>query len=267
MINFDKKQKEKIAFATSKGNLPKWKIRNNWYKVDYFGYENLSECIISDLLKYSNAKNFISYKIEKGIYKNKNTNISISKNFLKLNENFITCDRLYLINKETELSKDLLKYNSIKSKIKHTVDTFKNITKIENIGKYLTMILEIDMFFLNEDRHFNNIGFIYNANKNSFSFSPIFDNGLSLLSDINEYDINEDVYKLIKKVKGKPFDNSLETQCEAAEALYKPQIKFDFDNTDLQNELAKYKEYYDTKILDRVEKIILEQRRKYLYLF
>ena len=47
---------EKVAETSSKGNQEKWfdKDTNKWYKLDQFGYEALSETLISELLKKSN---------------------------------------------------------------------------------------------------------------------------------------------------------------------------------------------------------------------
>lgn len=59
IINFDEMKNSMLSFSTSKGNLPKWHIEDYWYKVDAFGYENLAECVISDLLKYSNVDNYV----------------------------------------------------------------------------------------------------------------------------------------------------------------------------------------------------------------
>ena len=48
--------KEKIAETSSKGNQEKWydKEMDKWYKLDQFGYEALSETLISKLLERSN---------------------------------------------------------------------------------------------------------------------------------------------------------------------------------------------------------------------
>ena len=90
IYNFDEASKNLISYATSKGNLPKWHIKNKWYKTDALGYENLSECLISDLLKYSNIYNYVKYEMIKGIYNNEVGNFSVSKNFLKSDEMLFT---------------------------------------------------------------------------------------------------------------------------------------------------------------------------------
>ena len=49
---------EKIAETSSKGNQEKWfdVETNQWYKLDQFGYEALSESLISILLEKSNIE-------------------------------------------------------------------------------------------------------------------------------------------------------------------------------------------------------------------
>ena len=49
---------EKIVETSSKGNQEKWFDRetDKWYKLDQFGYEGLSESIISKLLENSNIE-------------------------------------------------------------------------------------------------------------------------------------------------------------------------------------------------------------------
>ena len=49
---------EKVAETSSKGNQEKWfdKETNKWYKLDQFGYEALTETIISKLLEKSNIE-------------------------------------------------------------------------------------------------------------------------------------------------------------------------------------------------------------------
>ncbi len=267
MINFDNETKSLVSYATSKGNLPKWHIGNYWYKTDAFGYENLSECLISDLLKYSNIYNHVEYKVIKGIYNLEEKNFSVSKNFLNENESILTFYRLYFLETGTELSKEVYKYSEIKDRIKFVVDFISRTYDLNVSSKIITSILELDMFFLNEDRHFNNFALIRNIKDDSFTFAPIFDNGLSLLSDVNEYNMTTDVYKNMDKVRSKPFCNSFEEQCECAESLYGNILKFTFTKNDVLSEIEKYRAYYSNEIIERVITIIFEQMRKYQYLF
>ena len=267
IINFDKETKSLVSYATSKGNLPKWHIGDYWYKTDAFGYENLSECLISDLLKYSNIYNYVEYNMIKGVYNSEVKNFSVSKNFLKENENLLPLYRLYFLETGNELTKEIYNYSEVKDRIEFVVDFISKTYKLNTAGRTITSILELDMFFLNEDRHFNNLALIRNIQNDTFLFAPLFDNGLSLISDVNEYDIKADVYKNMDKVKSKPFSNSFEEQCECAESLYGNILKLSFTKNDVLSEIKKYRAFYSNEIIERVITIIFEQMRKYKYLF
>lgn len=65
------------------------------------------------------------------------------------------------------------------------INFVEQTTGLQNFGQYLTSMLEIDAFFLNEDRHTNNIAVQYNAADDTYALCPLFDNGLSLLADTN----------------------------------------------------------------------------------
>ena len=47
---------EKIAETSSKGNQEKWYDGSRWYKLDQFGYEALTETLISRLLERSSIE-------------------------------------------------------------------------------------------------------------------------------------------------------------------------------------------------------------------
>lgn len=66
-------------------------------------------------------------------------------------------------------------------------------------------MLETDAFFLNEDRHTNNIAIIRNPSTNEFSLCPYFDQGLSLLSELDGFWLDGDTEKHISRVIAKPF--------------------------------------------------------------
>lgn len=267
IINFDNETKNLVSYATSKGNLPKWHIDNYWYKTDACGYESLAECIISDLLKYSNIYSYVKYDIINGIYSGDRKVFSVSDSFINDEDALLTFYRLYFLETGKELTKDVLNIKDVKERIKYVSGFVSNNYGLDKVGEIITSILELDMFFLNEDRHFNNFALIRRGKSKKFEFAPVFDNGLSLLSDMTEYKMDIDIYKNIDKVKGKPFSMSLEEQCENAESLYGTVLKFKFTKNDVLNEIDKYKTFYDEAIIERVTSIIFEQMRKYNYLF
>ena len=77
-----------------------------------------------------------------------------------------------------------------------------------NIRQDIARLLAFDALILNEDRHTNNILFLYHPVDKSWQLAPIFDNGLSLLSDENDYTPGKPITILKRKVKAKPFNSS-----------------------------------------------------------
>lgn len=255
-----------ITDSSSKGNQPKWLADGLWYKADHMGYEGLSEIVISELLAKTNIRNFVIYKPTFIEYEGKKLVGCCSENFKKDNETIYTLEKLFRAYTGQSLAKALLDYSEVKDKIKFTVDFTEEHTNLENVGAYMTAMLELDSFFLNEDRHTNNIAFIRNDDTEEFSFCPYFDFGLSLLSDTNDYPIDADVYDSISKVKAKPFDTDFDFQTDSAEELYGIQLTIGFTDNDIINTVDECKEYYDETTRNRVKNILLARRNKFKYL-
>ena len=259
--------KEKIENHTSKGNQPKWHIKDFWYKADHMGYESLAEYIVSKLLQKSNIKDFVNYELVSIEYDDKKKIGCVSKNFKKDNEILIPLEKLHRQYYGKGLAEALAEKADLYKKIQYTVNFIKDVTKLGNVGEYITTLLAIDAFFLNEDRHTNNIAVIRNEDTKKYRFAPIFDNGLSLLSDINDYSLDANVYENIKKVSAKPFDISFDNQLDVAEELYGSNFKFTFTKKDVYDLVDELRDVYEEKIINRVEKVLLEQMRKYQIFF
>lgn len=266
-IDLTKFEKEPINNHTSKGNQPKWNIGDNWYKADHMGYEALSEYIVSYLLEKSNVEDFVKYEIVKIKYDNKEAMGCVSDNFRKKEEMLIPIEKLHRQYFGVGLADTIAKNKSVEEKIRYTVDFIEQVTGLKDIGKYFSVMISIDAFFLNEDRHTNNIAVIRDENTKEFRLAPIFDNGLSLLSDLNDYPLSADVYENIDKVQAKPFDISFDRQLDAVEELYGSYLKLNFKQTDIYGLIDSLDGVYDNIVLKRVEKVLLEQMRKYTIFF
>lgn len=254
--------------TSSKGNQLKWLVRNNWYKADHMGYEGLCEVVISKLLKKSNIKHFISYSPVRIEFDGRELNGCYSKNFKKKNESIITLEHLSKQWLANSLTKELLRYKEPKDKIKHTVDFIEKITNLKNAGKYLTTMLELDAFFLNEDRHTNNIAFILNDDTGEYSFCPYFDFGLSLLADTTiDFPLGDDIYTLIGKIHSKPFSRDFDEQLDAAQELYGYNLNFSFTNKDIESVFKEVSDYYSADIINRAKDLLYNQKHKYSYMF
>lgn len=266
-IDFTNIKKQVTENHTSKGNQPKWHIENKWYKADHMGYEALAEYIVCELLKKSNVENFVVYDLVRIRYDNKECVGCVSDDFKKDYEMLIPLEKLHRQYFGKGLADMIAQKENTKDKIRYTVDFIENVTGLTDVGDYFAMMLGIDAFFLNEDRHTNNIAVIRNEKTKLFKLAPVFDNGLSLLSDMNDYSTDCEIYENVKKVQAKPFDMDFDEQLNAVEELYGSKLKLYFNRKDVQKLLDDLKGLYDDKIIKQVESVLYEQMRKYQYFF
>ena len=262
-INLDAVAREPIQGHTSKGDQPKWQLDGYWYKADHMGYEALAEVLISRLLKKSNIANFVEYDPVLIQYQGKESPGCVSRSFRDKDEMFVPFERLHRAYRGQGLATALAGMADPAERIQYTVDFIEQTTGLTDVGPYLTLLLELDSLFLNEDRHTNNLAVIRNEETKEFRLCPIFDNGLALLSDKNDYPLDWDVYDCISRVRAKPFDTDFDAQVEAAENLYGTQLKLQFSKYDITKELERLKDLYPQEILSRAESVLREQLRKY----
>lgn len=161
----------------------------------------------------------------------------------------------------------LVEFPEVPNRIRYTVEQVEKYTGLHDFGKYLTAMLELDAFFLNEDRHTNNIAVLYDTEKDCYELSPIFDQRLSLLADTSyDFSLEQPLEDCIKRVEAKPFHSSFVQQVDAAEELYGIQIHFNFGAKEVQKELQMLNEVDSEEIIMRVERLLQEQMRRYAYL-
>lgn len=268
MINLDKYDLIDTRSTSSKGNQQKWLVDGVWYKADHMGYEALCEVVVSNLLKKTNVGSFIEYQPIKIEFNSKTLNGCFSENFRGRNESIVTLEHLSRSWLGSSMAKELLKYDTAEERIKHTVDFVERVTGLKNVGEYITMMIEIDAFFLNEDRHTNNIAFILNDESGEYGFCPFFDFGLSLLADTaGDYPLGIDIYTAVDKIAAKPFNRDFYTQLEAATKLYGDRLKMYFNNADIEAAFDGLDEYYTGEVIARAKNLLYNQKRKYGYMF
>lgn len=265
MIKIDLDQDLRVPAAghTSKGDQPKWQTGGKWYKADHMGHEALSEILISALLKRSNIPDFVEYAPVLIQYDGKVLRGCVSDNFRKKGEMLIPLERLHRACKGRGLAQTLGEMPEPADRIRYTVEFVEQTTSLSHVGESLTLLLELDAFFLNEDRHTNNIAVIRSETSGQFRLCPVFDNGLALLSDENDYPAAEDFYSCIRRARVKPFAQDFDEQVSCANALYGSFLKFSFTKKDAENILNGLSGFYPDAILQRTESILYEQMRKY----
>lgn len=209
----DYKIKEELMIITSgssKGTQVKYYADGYWYKKNRWGYEGLSETLVTEVLRCSNQNYYAEYEQCKinGIAGCR------SKNFLKENESIITFQRLYEMYQGGNLEDAIRRYNSTKDRVDYILDFIYGKIRLD-VKAYLSAILTLDMLTLNDDRHLNNLAIIMDAEQEIYKCAPIYDNGGALLSNFSEYHPDDEIEANIDKVIARPFSGSFEVQAEA----------------------------------------------------
>ena len=262
------------AEHSSKGNQLKWEVDGYWYKADAFGYESLAETVVSHLLNQSNLEWFVTYEPVKILYKGKEYRGCRSKNFRKEKEELIPLERLARTYTGFGLAKELAHISDIKQRVRHTVELVENVTGIEGFGVYLTKMLEMDAFFLNEDRHTNNIAILFDVEEKEYRLCPFFDMGLSLFSDTREaYPLEAEIHRCRDMITAKPFCRDFDEQMDAANELYGDYLRFHIARHRIGEAVDEILEHtgsttsYRKEEIQRVKEIMLVQAAKYQYMF
>lgn len=262
---------EKIADTSSKGNQEKWfdEDTNQWYKLDQFGYEALSETLISILLEKSNIEKdtsftFVRYETVRVMAHNHERTGCVSGNFLKEGQSVITINHLLSRILGCPLKEKLLSLTSDKKRIAYLAEATKDSTGLDYFGEYLSLLFEIDSLFLNDDRHLNNIAVIKTGDK--YDYCPIFDNGAGLLSDTRLSPMDIEPKALISSLRARPFNMSFTRQMNTARSLYGKQLSMPvLKRADIMEHLIPILEFYPKRdraiIADRVVECILIRQR------
>lgn len=191
----------------SKGNQRKWKLNDFFIKMNCLGYEDLAEVLTCWVLqrvknlKFPYVKYYPCKIIENGITLGTGC---YSENFLKDAEE-VTFGKIL----EDNLLPFSIKYDELRDLIYDEADL--------DCKDYLDTILCLDAITRNEDRHFGNIAL--NLRGEKFSFSPIFDNGDSFLSDTIDYPMNADFEMCFWQLQAKPFSCDYNNQIGTVQRL------------------------------------------------
>ncbi len=252
---------------SSKGNQWKWNDGTWWYKADQLGYETLTETVVSHLLTHSTIENHVIYEPVIIDYHGRELLGCRSRNFLRQSEELITLERLFRQNTGMSLSKEISYFSDVKKRIEYTVDHVVNYTGLEDFGAYLTKMLEIDAFFLNEDRHTNNIAVIYDLKSREYRYCPYFDMGLSLFADIKkDFPLEKPLEECRKRIIAKPFSRDFDEQMDAANELYGGYLKFTVSKNEMVREVEKWDLPYEEELRKRAGEVLRYQAGKYLYM-
>ena len=262
---------DKIAETSSKGNQEKWydNVADSWYKLDQFGYEALSETLISLLLDRSNIEadtpfTFVRYSMEKMHVRGRERNGCASRNFLKAGQSLITVNRLLSRHLGIPVKQKMMRLSSDIKRIAYLADATAEYTGLVDFHRYLTLLFEIDALFCNDDRHLNNIAVIEHAK--GYDYCPIFDNGAGLLSNTQISQMSISPKALVAVLYARPFNTTFTRQMNSARKLFGKQLimpKLNF--TEIRDTLQPLLEYYAERdrgiITNRVTDCILLRQK------
>ena len=260
-----------IAETSSKGNQEKWydAAGDCWIKLDQFGYEALTETLISALLEKSNIETdtpftFVRYQMEKLSLRGRERTGCLSRNFLQPGQSLITVNRLLSNCLGSPLKQKLAHLPSNRKRIEYLARATAEYTGLAEFPRYLTVLFEADALFCNDDRHLNNIAVI--EQEGQYSYCPIFDNAAGLLSNTQISRMDVAPKALIAALSARPFNTTFTRQMNTARSLFKKQfVTPKLNLKDIQDALQPLLAYYAVRdrslIADRVAECILLQQK------
>ncbi len=104
------------------------------------------------------------------------------------------------------------------------------IETMESIKKQLCKMFTVDCIIANSDRHFNNFGFVRDADSLEWQgLAPVFDSGTSLFHDVSAYDLKNTAAYISKNASSKPFAKRHLEQLEKLQCKeYCGDLRFEF---------------------------------------
>lgn len=268
-----------------RGNQGKFCIGGKYYKADEYGYEAAAEYLTSEVLRYSNLSDYVSYSIVPNLYHHQ----GVSKHCCESDdfmEHFpdgrevTVASFLQRICPESDLN-DLINPDSkfrARHPLQETVSRLVGLvvtgTGLSDFGGYLTAVLELDALTRNNDRHYNNLSFIQFSN-GLWKIAPVYDNGSafgardkdlaagSVFGSQGPWLFNEARYY---RISAMPFTSDFEKQVKACRSLYgsRLQIRQDIDPAPALSHIASI---YGERVADRMESVWKISKNKYQDLF
>lgn len=212
------------------------KLRNKFSVL-----EPVSEVISSEIISKFNidcAKNELSKIVLPNM--NEEVLVSVSEDFVKDNE-------------------EMMSIRSILGNVSRENLYDKVVALIPNLKIDIDRMIVMDFLINNIDRHLRNFSII-NENGNGVKFAPLYDHGLSLYADIQDYELEQDekeTWEMIDECK--PFAESHYKQLDLIGDVNLPKVQLD----EILEIVDKYKDYLSDYRVECI-KYLLETRYKYL---
>lgn len=234
---------------TSDGWLKKKWIINNGKRIlvksgsNQYQQEPFNEVLASEICKRLEIP-FVEYKI----IKTENHFFSTCPDFIDTKTELVSAWNILT----------LFKKDNSTSYFNHLLENCEKIgmKNIEEIEKQLCQMFVLDFIIANTDRHFNNFGFIRNADTTEWiGLAPVFDSGTSMFHDYILQNLRNPFMRESKKIKSEPFATNHHEQ------IKKLPIKEYCSNLDF-SKLNDIGEFFNTLL--KQNENIEEERREIL---
>ena len=153
----------RIISTSSKGDQSKWRVGNQWVKQNTRGYEGQAEVLASLVLTCSTLqeKDYVKYYPCEIILPSDEASIGCYSNDFRGKLQEVTLERLFEANFTS--TDPILNNTSLSTaeKFEQIMQQVQDFTGL-NVREEIARLLAFDALILNEDRHTNNILFLYN---------------------------------------------------------------------------------------------------------
>ena len=152
----------RIISTSSKGDQSKWRVGDKWVKQNTRGYEGQAEVLVSIVLAHSTLKktDYVKYYPCEIVLPDGDTSIGCYSHDFRGKLQEVTLERLFEANftsTDPILNDKSLSTSEKFEQIMQQVQTFTGL----DVRDQITQLLAFDALILNEDRHTNNILFLY----------------------------------------------------------------------------------------------------------
>ena len=147
----------------------------------------------------------------------------VSSNFLKEGHSIITLNHLPTRCLGMPVWDKLTRIPNDKRRVFYLAKVTADYTGLADFPRYLTLLFEVDALFCNDDRHLNNNAFL--QEDGVYSYCPVFDNGVGLLSNTQFSRMDIEPAALIAALKARLFLTTFTRQRNTARSLFGLQLQ------------------------------------------
>jgi hypothetical protein len=240
--------------GSSRGYAKKVKVGDIWYKVSAGAFNAQAEVVASRLAKYTNVGKAVEYEmcLVNGCY------ATMSGDFLRGRESE-TVKSLHakVTGEPIEPMLETMQGERLFEYVKNIVLRGIGLDMTEtDIFRQLSLLLRFDALVMNDDRHFNNVKFVYSAGK--WELTPAYD------FDCSFFSCAEDLGNLsYENARAKPFFDTHEEQLKWLNTMSEDRLEVRmFDVNELTKGAWEDKHQIGKKEVEGYLRYVLENKAK-----